>query len=180
MPSVSTESVEAICDRSDEAWMAIFQKLLTAKRATCVSAWSTEEDMRKELHQIYLLWTVVKRARGDTSGSLQGVDASRTANENLAVLGNLLGIDTEPTPLSIGGSDAEVAETLVLEALDSMLDSDPEFNRVYVDVPVGFMGEVDRILPQNSLNNLPYETVSSCLRLWYEPLSTLHFTRFTG
>ncbi|KIH92124.1 hypothetical protein SPBR_02883 [Sporothrix brasiliensis 5110] len=185
VPSVSTESVEAICDRSDEAWMAIFQKLLTDKRATCVSAWSSEDDIRNELHRIYLLWTVLKRARGDTNGSLQGGDTSRTANENLADLGDLLRIDTETAPLSVGASDAEVAKTLVCEALASMLDSDPELNRVYDDVPVGFMGKVDPVfaselndvyndvpvavkkvdemLPQDLLNNLPHETVSTCL-----------------
>lgn len=158
VPSVSTESVRSFIGRTDEAWMAIFRKLLSAKRATCVTALSNEEEMRKEMHRIYLLYAVFKRACGEANNFQQLFDGTRSANENLANLGDLLNIDTESAP----GSDTKLAKFLVLGQFDLMLDSEPELSLVYRYVPIGF-DVADQIPPQDLLNNLPYGPVSRCL-----------------
>lgn len=161
VPSVSTKSVEAFLGRSDEAWMAIFSRLLSAKTAMAPPT----EDMKKEMHQISLLRAVFKNARGGANGFQLRIDGGRSANQNLADLGDLLDIDTESAPVSMGGNDAKHAKDLVMQELGLIFDSEPELGRVCGDVYVNFE-MADGSLPQDLLNNLPYESVLKCLCLW--------------
>ncbi|KAH6883855.1 hypothetical protein B0T10DRAFT_609089 [Thelonectria olida] len=149
------ESALELVRRDREAWMKHFRELGKVK-----TRWPVERT-RAEMQEVSLLRAVFASAGGRRDAAQLNFDEKRSANDNLAVLGNLF--DIEPTgPVSFGGSGALNPSDLLLKFKPFQCNElDVAKLQQQIPPPIMFPITIYGTLPADLINALQYQTVTT-------------------
>lgn len=154
--NISTESVKALLNREPNEWIS---ELRRSKEDFYAEARS-DRNLKWDGHVRSMLRAVVELAGGPTNTDRKEFDRSTSADENLAALGCVFGVDTEPGLVAVDGSDTKHARELVSEALKPVTTEDALDFRNLTGV-IGFPFYAHPNLPTGLLSSLSIQTITA-------------------
>ncbi|KAI8710661.1 hypothetical protein NCS52_01546900 [Fusarium sp. LHS14.1] len=165
------ETSRELINRNDESWMERIESTMMV--------WPVEGSTM-EFHQVSLVRALLESAGGREDTLQRRLDKTRSANENLAILGDLFGVElTEP--VSFGRCRASGARQNLSEASDSddskapCKTKDPLGHTAFkcgkrsvmelrdhvaLYLPIWFSNAVYEALPADLINDLSHEAVT--------------------
>ncbi|KAJ4195493.1 hypothetical protein NW759_016449 [Fusarium solani] len=160
---LNVETTRELINRNDESWMKQIKRLTMASPA---------EDATMGLHKVSLIRALLESAGGRGDALQRRFDETRSANDNLAILGALFGVElTEP--VSFGRCRASGTRQDLSEAPRKTKDplEDTAFkcgkrsvmelqDHVARYLPVWFSSAEYEALPADLINDLSYEAVT--------------------
>ena len=139
---VEDASTLEMMDWNEKAWIAFFRDLCRERMRRPADAPGAEKQL------VSLLQAVLESASDQTEPSLQALDLSSSARDNIALLSSLLGCSTGPGPVPFGSIEERRMKPTLLRCNvfegDGVIDVTGMKELIRTYVPVGFP-DVERL-----------------------------------